>query len=168
MTRPYTGAKDGIAKRKRPGTEHFAALVQYLSGGKLWNNGTLAIRNARGKSTLSIHATGRAVDLSFRRTARFPGATRTTVLIWLDFLVKNADELGVELIVDYSYQKGLGGGRTWRCDRGTWQNAKPGAIAGGGQAWADWIHVELCPFAADSVEWVQGVFEKLLAEIPAE
>jgi len=50
MSRPYTGAKDGIAKRKRPGTEHFAALVQYLTGGKLWNNGTLE-ESRRSQST---------------------------------------------------------------------------------------------------------------------
>jgi len=168
MKRSYTGLKDGIAKRKRPGTEHFAALVEYLSGGKLWNNGTFVIRNARGKSTLSVHATGRAMDLSFRKTAKRPGSSRTYAQLWIDFFVKHADELGVEIIVDYSYPKGLGGGRVWRCDRETWVNAKPGQITGGGQPWADWIHVEICPFAADSVEWVQGVFEKILAEIPAE
>ena len=168
MKRPYTGLSDGPAKRKRPGTEHFAATVQSLSGGKLWNNGTYQIRNVRGKPTLSVHATGRAIDLSFRKTAKRPGSSRTYAQLWIDLLLKHADELGVELIVDYSFPKGNGGGRTWRCDRGTWLYPKPGQISGGGQPWADWIHVEICPFAADSVEWVQGVFEKILAEIPAE
>ena len=166
MSRKYTGNKEGVGKGKRPGLEHLVACIEYLSGGKLWNNGTYNMRPMRGKTAISVHATGRAADISFRKTAKKAGSSRTYAVQWIDLLVKHADELGLELLTDYSYTKGLGGGRTWKCDRHAWLDNKKGVIQGGGQPWADWIHIELCPYAADSVEWVQGVFEKILKEIP--
>ncbi len=66
MKRPYTGNKDGAAKGLRPGMKVFIKEVIELSNGALWNNGDFGVRNMRNKQSLSVHATGRAVDLSYR------------------------------------------------------------------------------------------------------
>lgn len=161
MTRPYTGLKDYPAKGKRPGTEYFAASLNYLTGGKIWNNGTYGIRPIRGGVTPSVHGTGRAVDLSRRDmgTAGKRGMSRTAfVASVINPLIENADLFGIELVVDYGF--GVGG-RTWRCDRGTWINQPKGRIAGGG--WGDWIHVELDPAHADNPKLTQDAWHQLLS-----
>ncbi len=64
--RPYTGNKDGVAKGRRAGMIAFIDEITKRSDGALWNNGDFGVRNMRGKETLSVHATGRAVGLSYR------------------------------------------------------------------------------------------------------
>jgi hypothetical protein len=159
--RPYTGNKDGVSKKKREGLEHLVACIAYLSGGKLKNNGTLVIRNARGKDSLSVHATGRAADLSYR------GGSRTNAVAWMELLVRHADELGLEYLADYAYTKGLGGGRGWKCDRGTWADYKKGQIEGGGQSWADWFHIELSPAMVDDKAAIQAAVDRIVSELQA-
>lgn len=161
--RPYTGARPPYGRRQ-PGLEHFAGSVEYLTGGRLWNNGTLGIRPIRGGSSTSVHATGRAVDLSRRNMGgNRPGSDRRYLLDFIDMLIAHADAFGLELIVDYQHGRG---GRTWRCDRGTWLEQKPGAIAGGGASWADWMHVELSPTVAGSVALVDAAWAQVFAGTP--
>ena len=64
----YTGNKDGVAAGERPGLTELVKHLVYLSEGALWNNGTFVNRPKRGSESLSVHATGRAVDLSYRKT----------------------------------------------------------------------------------------------------
>lgn len=85
---------------------------------------------------------------------------------WIDLLTQYADELGLEMIIDYGYQGGLGGGRVWMCDRNGWADAPKGAIASGGEPWADWIHVELDPKHADDAALVQKAFDLMLPKAP--
>jgi hypothetical protein len=168
MNRPYTGTREGVGGGKRPGLEHFAASVQYLSEGRLWNNGTYAVRYQRGRAVMSVHATGRAVDLSTRRHGRHQGSDRAYALVWVDAMIRHADELGLECIVDYSYTGGLGGGRVWKCDRNAWKDQKRGAIKYAGNTATDWWHIELSPAAADDVGRVQHALELMVgAAVPS-
>lgn len=165
--RPYTGTKEGVGRGKRAGTEALAAGLQAGTGGRIWNNGTYQMRPMRGKAAISVHATGRATDLSYRKTAKHPGSDRAFCARLCSVLVEHADELGLEMIVDYSYTGGAGGGRVWKCDRNAWKDANPGAIEGGGQAWADWIHIELSPAAADDPIRVGGALATIVADLGA-
>jgi hypothetical protein len=119
MTRPYTGTTDGAAKGKRAGLEQFVIEVAKLSDGALWNNGTYANRPMRGKTTLSVHATGRATDMSYRKmeTKGKPNG-RVKALETLDILLANWRYLHIECVLDYFPQFGRG----WRCDRAAWQD----------------------------------------------
>lgn len=64
MPRPYTGF-DRVAGGRRAGTERFVQLMcRHFPA--IWNNGTWVVRTMRGKTSMSVHATGRAVDFSWR------------------------------------------------------------------------------------------------------
>lgn len=164
--RPYTGLSDGIASGRRPGTERFAAGTEYLTGGRLWNNGTFAIRYRTGSTrTLSVHSTGRAVDLDGTNMGgNRPGCSLPELAEWADFFAEHADALGVELVVHYAAKPF---GRSWRCDRGTWRNANEGALVGGGTTWADHLHVELSPAFADSPALIDAGWTAILTGKPA-
>jgi len=158
MNRPYTGTKDGIAKGKRPGTELWVKEIEALSGGALWNNGTWGVRDIRGTpGLLSVHATGRAMDLSYRKTGNkgVPKGRQETMKV-LRLIVPNAELLGIECILDYFPQPW---GRGWRCDRNAWQRYTRKTISGapGG----DWLHIEISPTYADNPELVRQAFAQL-------
>ena len=157
MARKYTGTTDGPAPGKRAGLEEFVKQVATLSGGALWNHGTWVVRNMRGKESLSVHATGRAVDMSWRKLgnkgiADGRGQARRTI----NQLVANADLLQIECILDYFPDPH---GRGWRCDRGTWQVYTKPTISGAPSG--DWFHIEISPEMADSPQKVVDVFAKL-------
>ena len=157
MARKYTGTSDGPAPGKRAGLEEFVKQVATLSGGALWNNGTWVVRNMRGKESLSVHATGRAVDMSWRKLgnkgiADGRGQARRTI----NQLVANADLLQIECILDYFPDPH---GRGWRCDRGTWQVYTKPTISGAPSG--DWFHIEISPEMADSPQKVVDAFAKL-------
>jgi hypothetical protein len=159
MTRPYTGW-DGDAKGKRAGTEKFVQLICFLSGNKLWNNGTWTVRpmnNPNAKARPSVHGTGRAADLSWRPDPRRNrGGTYEDASKMLDYLVQHADLFRIEEIHDY-YPGPFG--RGWRCDRAAWRvYDKPtiGSAPGG-----DWIHVEISPEFADD----PGYYDKVVKDL---
>ena len=160
--RPYTGNKDGAAKGLRPGMKVFIEETIKLSNGALWNNGDFGIRNMRSKQSLSVHATGRAVDLSFRHMPPKKGIKngRIEALRVMKILVANADALGIEAIFDYLVKPH---GRSWMCDRNAWLNFKKETIHGGGSG--DWIHLEISPDMADNPQQVRQAFANLV--IPA-
>ena len=161
--RPYTGAKEGVGRGRRAATEAFALRVQAATKGRLWNNGTYQMRPMRGSSSISVHATGRAIDVSHRKTGKHQGSDRAFALRFVDQLVEHADELGLEMVIDYGHTGGLGGGRVWKCDRNSWKDSKKGVIQGGGNPGSDWFHVELSPAAADNPEQVNLALDKILA-----
>jgi len=157
VTRPYTGTKDGAAAGKRAGLEEFVRQMNAWSDGALWNNGTWVVRNMRGKESLSVHATGRAVDLSYRKLGdKGKPNGRQHAERAIEFLVANWRFLHIECILDYFPQPH---GRGWRCDRAAWQNYTSKAITGapGG----DWIHVEIGPKFADDAATYKARFEQL-------
>jgi len=157
VTRPYTGSTDGAAKGKRAGLEEFVKQITAWSDGALWNNGTWVVRNMRGKESLSVHATGRAVDLSYRKMGNKGKANgREEAVKVMEFLTANWKRLHIECILDYMPQPF---GRGWRCDRAGWQDYSKSSISGapGG----DWIHVEIGPKFADDAATYKARFEEL-------
>lgn len=167
MVRPYTGF-DKVAKAKLEGTEKFVALCQ-----KRWafgNLGTLNVRLMRSAPAgtkpndpkwLSVHATGRALDISFPNNADgFAKAVNA-----MNWFVEHADALGIEEVHDYSglTKKGCEKwGRGWRCNR----HGKPdwkdwSAQDNGGSQNAKWIHVELSPEMAHDAEKLVAAWKAL-------
>ena len=159
MSRPYTGNKDGEAKRLRAGMKTFIDRVIFLSDHALWNNGDFGVRNMRGKESLSVHACGRAVDFSYRKMGnKGKDKGRQHALQWCKILASNADALGVEIIIDY-FPKPYG--RAWKCDRHAWRKYSRPTV--GGAPSGDWLHVELSPAMADSPAAVEAAFMKIFA-----
>jgi hypothetical protein len=157
--RPYTGNKDGAAKGLRPGMKVFIDEVIKLSNGALWNNGDWGVRPMRGKEELSVHATGRAADLSYRHMPPKKGIKngRVEAVRVLKILQANADLLGIEAMFDY-FPKPWG--RAWMCSRDAWSKYTKETIHGapGG----DWIHLEVSPEMADDPKKMREAFQKLV------
>jgi len=163
--RRYTGTKDGVAKGRRAGMTAWIDNVIELGGGALWNNGDFVVRNMRGKESLSVHATGRAVDISYRfmrnigkgsSTRGIEQGGRQVAINVMRTLVRNADLIGLELILDYFPQPH---GRGWRCDRRAWIRYDVRTIAGAPNG--DWFHCEVMPMFADDPDLVNAAFATL-------
>jgi hypothetical protein len=147
----YTGTSDGISKGKRKGTEAFVKHVSLLSKRNLWNNGTWGVRQIKGKSKyLSVHSTGRAMDLSWR------GKSRKEANKVIEMIVANADKLGVEMVLDY-FPKPYG--RGYKCTRKRWMKYTKATL--GGAPNGDWYHLELSPEFADDPKKVHEAFKAL-------
>jgi hypothetical protein len=157
--RTYTGY-DGAARATTPGLRFLVDTIQYLTAGRLWDNGTWGIRDIRGKpGAPSIHATGRAVDLSWRnmRDGRRGGGSYADAVAVMEWLVRHEEALGVELVLDY-YPRPFG--RAWRCDREAWRNyaTRTIALAPGG----DWFHLEISPAVANDLPRMQSAIAAAL------
>jgi hypothetical protein len=152
--RRYTGY-DKTAKRKRAGLEKLVDLLEAEFG--LWNNGTYGVRKKRGKSTYSVHSTGRAADKSWRGAPYKGSGKYEDAVRMMDFLVENADELEIEAVFDY-YPKPFG--RGWMCDRGAWKVYDRRAFSGapGG----DWVHIEISNKYADDPDYYEQKMAELL------
>jgi len=102
-----------------------------------------------GKTTLSVHATGRATDMSYRKMeTKVKPNGRVKALETLDILLANWRYLHIECVLDYFPQFGRG----WRCDRAAWQDYTKQTITGSGGG--DWLHIEIGPkFADDAAEY---------------
>jgi len=165
MKRPYTGNNDGLALGERKGLKVFYTELTKLYP-SLWNNGSFVNRSMRGKQgVLSTHATGRAVDLSFRfmpnhkdssNTKGIKEGGRKQAMQAMDFVVNHADAFGLECILDY-YP--IPHGRGWRCDRSSWQIYTKPEIHGAPMG--DWIHFELSPAMADNADAMRQAFNNL-------
>ena len=156
------GNSDGPAAGPRAGMNEFIKQIIHHSDGALFNNGAYGRRDMRGKpGSLSVHATGRAVDMSYRGRAQRPKANRKNALPFIEKLVANANVLGIEIVMDYFPTPH---GRAWRCDRQAWRKYTKPTI--GGAPGGDWFHIEITPQAADSVIFVKAAFLKVFGEIP--
>jgi len=144
----------------------FIVEIEQRSGGALWNTGDFVIRNKIGKQSLSVHATGRAVDLSYRyirgtgkgaatRGIEHGGRQAATQMCRL--LIKNADLLGIECILDYFPEPH---GRGWRCDRRAWIRYEVHTITGAPNG--DWLHCEIAPHMADDAEQMRAAWAQIV------
>ena len=95
---------------------------------------------------LSVHATGRALDLGF--------SNRADAVEAMEWFVTHNQALGVTLINDYTHGRH---GRTWRCDRQAWRIHDKPTIGGRG----NWFHVELDDWAADDARLLEKVWRSL-------
>ena len=160
--RDYIGNADGPAPRNRAGMEEWIRQAIYHSKGAVWNNGSYGQRDMKGKpGSLSVHATGRAVDLSYRKSEKHPNANRKDAIAFINRVLEHANDLGVQAVLDYFPEPF---GRAWRCDRQSWTKYTKATIHGapGG----DWLHLEISPQAADSVIFVKAAFLAVFGEIP--
>jgi hypothetical protein len=158
---PYTGY-NGDATGVTPGLQMFIREAEKRTGGALWNNGAWGIRNVRGKSVPSVHNTGRAVDLSYRRMPN-KGIARGREISehFINTCLAHANEIGLELVIDYYPQPH---GRAWRCDRQAWKNYTTPTVSGapGG----DWWHAEISPAAAADPQRVKAAMAKAFGDNP--
>jgi len=155
--KPYTVNAAPVVKGPLVGMDYWIMRAIHHSGGCLWNNGSFIIRNVKGKpGTISNHAKGVAVDLSYRMVANTPGKSiymgRQRSLPYIVKLLENADTLAIELCIDYAMS------RSWKCDRATW---KGGAFSAG-----DWYHIEVNPVMAHSPELAKQAWNKVFGVIP--
>lgn len=141
MKRPYTGF-NGNAAGEHP---QLTALIKQMTKRYdcIWNNGSFGIRSIRGKTSPSVHSTGRAVDLSYRNMGDGkrgkPKGGRKQAEEAMEFLIKNADALGIEMIIDYFPAPW---GRAARCDRNmAWKKYEKKTVSGAPSG--DWFHVEV-------------------------
>jgi hypothetical protein len=164
MIRNYTGNKDGLGTGERKGLTVFIKELckRYPA---LWNNGSFVNRSMRGSSAMSVHATGRAVDLSFRFVPNHKDASNTKgikeggrkqAMEAMDFVVKHADAFGLECILDYFP---IPHGRGWRCDRSSWKVYTKSEIHG--SPMGDWVHFELSPKMADDADGMRQAFANI-------
>ena len=161
MSRRYTGW-DRDAAGRRAGLEKLVDLCEQHFG--VWNNGTWGVRKKRGKSSSSVHGTGRAADLSWRGAPHRGTGNYHDALRMMEFLTRPdvADALGIEAVFDY-YPKPHG--RGWKCDRAAWQVYSKPAFSGapGG----DWSHVEISNEHADDPDYINHWFMYLIGDMPA-
>ena len=165
--RPYTGW-DGNAPGKRAGMEEFVKLTNKHFGGGVWNNGTWGARNMNrpGRAKPSVHGTGRAADMSWRK---IPGNRRAAngfgnykkALQVVDFWLANADLFLIEELHDY-YPSPFG--RGWRCNRAAWKTYKKQTI--GNTPGGDWFHVEIAPAHADDADYYRQAFARATGAPP--
>lgn len=153
--RPYTGF-DRIGTATHPAAKKLAELLTKRHG--MAYMGGLVVRvmrtapgaiqklnpaDPRCKPYLSVHATGRAVDIGHDD----PKVLATVFA----YLVANADELGLEEVHQYSYRApkaSKASGRGYRCSRGGGPTAGVvnwDAKNNGGTPGALWLHFEVAP-----------------------
>jgi peptidoglycan hydrolase-like protein with peptidoglycan-binding domain len=148
--------------------EKFVDLTIERFNHGVWNNGTWGPRdqNRSGKPQPSVHGTGRAADISWRRDAVWNGTkiSRSSrgfndyqqALQVVDFWVANADLFLIEEIHDYRPSPW---GRGWRCSRNAWKSYQTSTI-GNGAPGGDWFHVEIAPTHADDTSYYQEAFAR--------
>jgi len=156
--KPYTVNAAPIVKGPLAGMDYWITRAIKHSDKSLWNNGSWMMREIKNKpGTISNHAKGLAVDLSYRMIANTPGKSiymgRQKSLPYITKLLENADTLGIELVIDYALR------RSWKCDRGSW-------IAGNFQT-GDWYHIEINSVMAHSEQLAKQAWDKVFGLIPA-
>ena len=158
-SKPYTGNSDGAAAGPRAGMDEWIRQAIKHGAGAFWNNGSWGVRPMRGSENLSVHATGRAVDLSYRMSEKHATANRKATIAFINIVLANANELGVECVLDYIAPFGRG----WRCDRQKWQKYTKETIHG---VPGDWLHIEINPQMADQPTLVKQAFQRVFTELP--
>ena len=161
-SRPYTGNSDGATAGPIPGMDEWIRQAIKYSNGAMFNNGSWGVRPMRGSENLSVHATGRAVDLGYTKSDKYPTVNRKGAIAFINTVLANANELGVECVLDY-FPKPFG--RGWRCDRQAWKSYSKPEIHGapGGL----WLHVEVSPmFVKQPANLIQQAFKRVFTELP--
>ena len=163
--RPYTGF-DGVAKGITPGLDMLIRRIERETARGLWNNGAYGVRDMKGKpGNPSVHATGRAVDLSWRDMPDNRGRPnyRPQAQKVIRKLVQNADAIGLEMIIDYFPHPW---GRAWRCDRNRWRKYDNRTVSGapGG----DWYHIEISPAMGANPQAMKAALDKAFNPDPPQ
>lgn len=154
--RPYTGF-DKVGSETHPaakklaecltnrfGMKYMGGLVVRVMRSAPANIQKLAPTDPRCKPYMSVHASGRAIDIGL------DDAKQLSVIF--EFLVDNADELFLEEVHEYSFRapgSKKAWGRGYRCSRAdknrgivNWDAKNNGGTPGG-----LWLHAEVSPHA---------------------
>lgn len=163
--RPYTGF-NGVAGGTSAGLQVLIRTIERETRKGLWNNGAWGVRDMKGKpGQPSVHATGRAVDMSWRDMPDDRGRPnyRADAQKVINALVVNADAIGLEMVIDYFPHPW---GRAWRCDRGRWRKYDNRTVSGapGG----DWYHIEISPAMAANPESMKAALALVFPPIPPQ
>lgn len=168
VVRKYTGNSDGVSKSgPRAGTLMLVDLCQrrwkFSNLGVFANrrmNNDAAAADPTNPKWLSVHATGRACDLGYKKR-------KDAVQAW-NWLLEHAAVLGIEEMHDYAFDPDGAGkkkawGRGFRCSRGEgnkgvriFDDSNNAGSAGGA-----WLHIELCPSMADDAVEFERVWRSL-------
>ena len=146
VNRPYTGSKDAPGTQTQAGCLEMVRLIRKTWGFTFhggFNNRTIYSGSSKGK--LSVHATGRAIDIAYPKTAY---GRNQAVQVWV-WLLQNTKALGIEAMHDYSHGEY---GQGYRCSRGEGcegvvqftKDNNAGSVGG------NWLHIELSPKMAKS------------------
>lgn len=171
MARKYSYYPAFDGKGSQPGTVKLAELC-----GKRWKVSNMGIYSPRlmknsytvGKKIsdpgmskwLSVHATGAAVDLGYKKR-------KVGVEMW-NWFIKYTKELGIEEIHDYAFDKNTkdgkpGYGRGFRCSRG--ENEAGVKLFtkdnNAGSFGANWLHIELSPEMAKDAAKFEAAWKSL-------
>lgn len=151
MPRPYTGTRDAPGTRTTPGAAELARLITKTWGFRMvggFNNRKILSGSSKGK--WSVHATGRAIDMRYPST-RYGRHQAVQVWVWL---LEHSEQLQIECIHDYAYQKPgdrRAYGRGYKCSRGEGCEGVKDFTASrnAGSLGMPWLHIELSPAMAD-------------------
>jgi hypothetical protein len=162
---PYTGF-DGVAAGISPGLQVLIRRIERETKKGLWNNGAYGVRDIKGQpGKKSVHATGRAVDMSWRNMPDDRGKPnyRNQAVKVIQQLINNADQIGLEMVIDYFPAPW---GRAWRCDRARWRKYDHRTVAGapGG----DWFHIEISPDMAYDPEGIKAALALIFVPNPPQ
>ena len=166
--RKYTGNTDGVsATGAKAGTTKLGQICKNRWG--FSNLGIFANRRMRNPAAdkdpnnpkwLSVHATGRAIDLGY--------TDRKVALQAWDWLIANTAALQIEEIHDYAFNsvgegKNTAYGRGYRCSRG---EGKKGikvftATENAGSFGGKWLHIEISPEMANNPDKLVSVWKSL-------
>ena len=162
MTRTYTGNSDGVSKTgARAGTEMFVDLCQrrwkFTNLGIFANrrmNNAAAAADPTNPKWLSVHATGRACDLGWKKR-------KDAVQAW-NWLLEHAAVLGIEEMHDYAFDPdGDGSKKAWGRGEGNKGVRIFDESNNAGSAGGQWLHVELSPAMAGDAANLELVWRSL-------
>lgn len=122
----YDGARR-CASGDQPGTRDVKNLLRTVFPDEIREIQGFVCRKIRGGSGLSVHSTGRAMDI-FIRTTPGGAADNTKGDRVMAFLIKNAERIGVQFVI-------------W--DRSKWKPSELDRPYGGSHPHNDHLHVEL-------------------------
>jgi hypothetical protein len=117
---------DECADGDQPGTKKMKAYLRSKFPNEIDHTEGFVCRNIRGSSGLSMHATGRAMDIFIDTVGGSADNTKGDRVA--EFLIRNAEAIGVQFII-------------W--DRSKWKPGQDATPYGGVHSHNDHLHVEL-------------------------
>jgi hypothetical protein len=123
---------DSCASGDRPGTKKMKSFLKAKFPSEILKIEGFVCRNIRGSSGLSMHSTGRAMDIYIPESRGDADNTKGDKVA--AFLIRNAEKIGVQFII-------------W--DRSKWKPGQEEVPYGGVHPHDDHLHVELTEEAGD-------------------
>ncbi len=134
---PYTGAPASCSGTFLAGTRDFAEFLKREFAGAVSYGGYACRANSASPNQLSVHASGRAIDLAVPRSGGDADNDLGDPIA--EYLIMNAQAIGVEFVI-------------WdRTDWGAFRSAPKARAYTGPVPHTDHLHIELSPSASNTV-----------------